>query len=191
MRTIKETVALVSSNLLVSLPYFVTYAHQSSDKLLARDVRQAFDLQQTEKIVLVTDTFFDVNGVALTIRKIIREAEQRGIDLTVATCLSEAERAEKLADPEVADLVARGRLEIFPSIVSLDLARVPRAADPRDAVPRVPALRAGGRLHEDADLDAGHDRRDGAAGREAARARDRRRPTTRASRSTSRSTRAT
>src|SRR5262249_49300746 len=51
----------------------------------------------------------------------MREAERRGIDLTVATCLSEAERAERLADPEVADLVARGRLEIFPAIASLDL----------------------------------------------------------------------
>jgi glycosyltransferase involved in cell wall biosynthesis len=122
VRTIKETIALVSSNLLVSLPYFVTYAHQSSDKLLSRDVRQAFDLQQTEKLLLVTDTFFDVNGVALTIRKIIREAERRGIDLTVATCLSEAERAERMrADPEVADLVTRGRLEILPSITSLEL----------------------------------------------------------------------
>ncbi len=125
VRTIKETIALVSSNLLVSLPYFVTYAHQSADKLLSRDVRQAFDLQQTEKLLLVTDTFFDVNGVALTIRKIIREAERRGIDLTVAACLSETERAERLADPEVADLIARGRLEIFRSIASVNMPEYP------------------------------------------------------------------
>jgi glycosyltransferase involved in cell wall biosynthesis len=121
VRTLKELIALVSSNLLVSLPYFVTYAHQSADKLLTRDVRRAFDLQQAEKLLVVTDTFFDVNGVALTLRKIIREAEQRGIDLTVATCLSETERAERLADPEIADWVARGRLEILPAIASLDL----------------------------------------------------------------------
>jgi glycosyltransferase involved in cell wall biosynthesis len=121
VRAIKEAIALVSSNLLVSLPYFVTYAHQSSDKLLTRDVRRGFDLHEAEKLLLVTDTFFDVNGVALTIRKIIREAEWRGIDLTVATCLSEAGRAEKLRDPEVAGLVARGRLAIFPSISSFDL----------------------------------------------------------------------
>jgi glycosyltransferase involved in cell wall biosynthesis len=121
VRTLKETIALVSSNVLVSLPYFVTHAHQSSDKLLTRDVRRAFDLDQAEKILLVTDTFFDVNGVAITLRKIIREAEERGIDLTVATCLSEAERAAKLADPEIADWVARGRLEIFPAIASFGL----------------------------------------------------------------------
>src|SRR5262249_3895547 len=86
-----------------------------------RDVRRAFDLQQEEKILLVTDTLFDVNGVAVTIRKIMREAERRGVDLTVATCLSEAERAQRLADPEIADLVARGRLEILPSIANLQL----------------------------------------------------------------------
>jgi glycosyltransferase involved in cell wall biosynthesis len=119
--TIKETIALVSSNLLVSLPYFVTYAHQNADKLLTRDVRRAFDLKQAEKLLLVTDTLFDVNGVALTVRKILREAEERGIDFTVATCLSPAERAEKLTDPEIADLVARGRLEIFPAIASFEL----------------------------------------------------------------------
>src|SRR5262249_49611416 len=103
VRTIKETIALISSNLLVSTPYFVTYAHQRTDKLLSRDVRRAFDLQQEEKILLVTDTLFDVNGVAVTIRKIMREAERRGVHLTVATCLSEAERAQRLADPEIAD----------------------------------------------------------------------------------------
>ena len=43
VRTIKETIALVSSNLLVSLPYFVTYAHQSTDKLL--DARRAQGLR--------------------------------------------------------------------------------------------------------------------------------------------------
>jgi glycosyltransferase involved in cell wall biosynthesis len=69
----------------------------------------------------VTDTFFDVNGVALTIRRIMREAEQRGVDLCVVTCLSEAERAERLADPELARLVERGRLVIFPAIASLEV----------------------------------------------------------------------
>jgi len=121
VRTIKESIALVSSNVLVSLPYFVTHAHQSSDKLLTRDVRRAFDLQQAEKLLLVTDTFFDVNGVAITLRKLIREAEARDIELTVATCLSEPERDAKLADPEIADWVARGRLVIFPAIASFGL----------------------------------------------------------------------
>lgn len=122
---IKETIAMISSNLIVSLPYFASYAIHGSDKFLSRDVRRAFDLQQPEKLMLVTDTLFDVNGVALTIRKVIREAEHRDIDLTVVACLAESERARRLADPEIADLVARGRLEIFPAIASADLPEYP------------------------------------------------------------------
>jgi glycosyltransferase involved in cell wall biosynthesis len=125
VRALKETIALVSSNLLVSLPYFVTYAHQSADKLLTRDVRRAFDIQQDERLLLVTDTLFDVNGVALTLRKILREAEARGIDLTVATCLSEGERATKLQEPEIAHQVAKGRLVIFPAIASFRMPEYP------------------------------------------------------------------
>ena len=125
VRAIKETVALVSSNLLVSLPYFASHAVHSSDRLLIRDVRRAFDLTQAEKLLLVTDTLFEVNGVALTIRKLIREAEERGIDLTVVTCLSRAERARRLEEPEIANLVARGRLEIFPAIASAELPEYP------------------------------------------------------------------
>lgn len=121
VRAIKESIALVSSNLLVSLPYFISYANYGTDRLLTRDVRRAFDLRQTEKLLLVTDTLFDVNGVAITIRKILREADRRGIDLTVATALSEEERSKRLADPEVADLVSRGRLVILSALASADL----------------------------------------------------------------------
>lgn len=121
IKVIKEAIALVSSNAMVSLPYFVSYAVSSTDKLLNRDVRKAFDLREEEKLVLVTDTLFDVNGVAITIRKIIREAEEREIDLTVATALSESEFATHLADPEIADWVERGRLKIFSSIVNTQL----------------------------------------------------------------------
>ena len=121
IKMIKEAIALISSNAIVSLPYFVSYAVSSTDKLLNRDVRKAFDLQEEEKLILVTDTLFDVNGVAITIRKIIREAEERGIDLTVATALAESEFATNLADPEIAEWVERGRLKIFPSTINTQL----------------------------------------------------------------------
>lgn len=118
---IKEAITLVGSNVMVSLPYFVSYAHSSTDKLLDRDVREAFEIQREERLVLVTDTLFDVNGVAITIRKIIREAENRKIDFTVATCLADAEYDAALADPEIADWIDRGRLRIFRSIVHAKL----------------------------------------------------------------------
>lgn len=118
-RTIKETIALVSSHVFVSLPYFLCYSTQSSDKLLLRDVRGAFDIHERERLLLVTDTLFEVNGVSRTIRRFIEAAEQRGVDLTVATCLNDEERAEQLKDPEIARLVDTGRLVIFPSLTNI------------------------------------------------------------------------
>lgn len=121
IRMIKECVALVSSNLFVSLPYFLSYSHQSSDRLLVRDVRKGFQLGEPEKLVLVTDTLFEVNGVARTIRKIIREAQRRSIDLTVVTCSSASELEVQLEDPEIRALVDSGRLKIFGSILDVNI----------------------------------------------------------------------
>jgi glycosyltransferase involved in cell wall biosynthesis len=121
VRVIKEVVALASSNLFVSLPYLLSYLHQSSDRLIVRDVRKAFAIHARPKTVLVTDTLFDVNGVARTIRRMLAEAERRDIDFIVVTCLEAEERQRQLADPEVARLVAAGRLVIFDAIVSLGM----------------------------------------------------------------------
>ncbi|MCY3002085.1 MAG: glycosyltransferase [Planctomycetota bacterium] len=118
---IKEVVALVSSNLFVSLPYLVAYLHQSSDRFIVRDVRKAFELAERERLVLVTDTFFDVNGVSRTIRRMLDEAARRGIELTVVTCISQAEFELHGDSPEVRRLIDGGRLRIFISIVSGDM----------------------------------------------------------------------
>src|SRR5262249_19923974 len=90
--TIREIVTLVSSNLFVSLPYFLSYFHQSSDRFIVRDVRRAFAIAEREKLVLVTDTFFEINGVSRTIRRMLHEALRRDVDLTVVTCLADGER---------------------------------------------------------------------------------------------------
>jgi glycosyltransferase involved in cell wall biosynthesis len=116
--TVKELVALVSSNVLVSLPYLLAYLHQSSDRLIVRDVRKAFGLAERERLVLVTDTYFDVNGVSRTIRRMTDEAARRGIELCVVTCLSPEELARHGADPEIRARIGRGLLKIFPSVVS-------------------------------------------------------------------------
>ncbi len=117
---VKEVVALVASNVFVSLPYVLSYFHQSSDRQIVRDVRKAFAIEEPPKTVLVTDTFFEVNGVARTVRRMMAEARRRGIDFTVVTCLGRDERATHLADPEVAQLVESGQLVILESIVNLD-----------------------------------------------------------------------
>lgn len=116
---IKELVALLASNVFVSLPYLVSYLQQSSDCLIARDVRRSFRIEARPRVVLVTDTFFEINGVSATIKRMLREAVRRDIDFTVVTCVSEAEREERLRDPWIASLVAGGRLRLFTSITSL------------------------------------------------------------------------
>jgi glycosyltransferase involved in cell wall biosynthesis len=120
VRVIKEAVALVSSNVFVSLPYLLSYFHQSSDRWIVRDVRDAFEIGARPRIVLVTDTLFEVNGVSRTIRKMIDEARRRRVDFTVVTSLGAEEQAKQCATPEIRELIEAGRLKIFPSVVNLD-----------------------------------------------------------------------
>ena len=121
VRVIKEAVAMVSSNLFVSLPYLVSYLHQASDRQILEDVRKRFGLQERQKLVLVTDTFFEINGVARTIKRMIAEASRRDIDFTVVTCCADRERAELTADPQIREWIERGQLHLMPSIVNIDL----------------------------------------------------------------------
>ncbi len=118
---IKEVVALITSNLLVSLPYLLSYLHQSSDRKIVRDVSRAFELPQADKLVLVTDTLFEINGVSRTIWKMMDEAERRGIDLVVVSCLSVEERERLAREPRVRAKIESGRLVLFTSIVNLAL----------------------------------------------------------------------
>ncbi len=117
---VKQAAALATSNMLVALPYLMSFLQQSSDCLIARDVRKNFDLAERPKVVLVTDTFFDINGVAATIRRMLREAVRRDLDFTVVTCLGDHEREEHLRDPEIRGYVASGRLKLFAPAAQLD-----------------------------------------------------------------------
>ncbi len=117
--TIKEVVALVTSNLFVSLPYLFAYMHQSADRQIAADVRKAFKVKSAPRVVLVTDTYFEVNGVANSIKRMLREAIRRNIEFTVVTCVSTNDYTRRLADPEIKQLVDNGRLKIFPALETL------------------------------------------------------------------------
>ena len=117
---IKETVALISSNLFVSLPYLVAFMQQSSDCQISRDVRRAFTVREPQKLVLLTDTFFDVNGVSMSIKRMIREAIRRDIEFTVVTCVSAGEMERRLQDPEVRRFIDLGRLKLFTALANLD-----------------------------------------------------------------------
>lgn len=117
---IKELVALVSSNLFVSMPYLIAFLQQASDCLVAGEVREAFKIRQARKVALLTDTFFEINGVSLSIKRMINEAVRRNIDFTVITCLGPDERKRYSAEPEIRRFIDAGRLKIFTSIAELD-----------------------------------------------------------------------
>lgn len=80
------TIGLV--HLLIS-PYYLAFHHQHKNKELIDELSQRFpeklSLKTREKIALFTDTLDEINGVAITIRRLIDTARNRGIDLTVIT----------------------------------------------------------------------------------------------------------
>ncbi len=81
------TIGLV--HLLIS-PYYLAFHHQHKGKELVHDIVELFPEisfpDGGEKIALFTDTLDEINGVAITIRRLISTARERGVDLTVLTC---------------------------------------------------------------------------------------------------------
>jgi len=117
---IKEMVALISSHLFVSMPYLISFLQQASDCHITRDVREAFQFEVKPKVALLTDTFFEINGVSASIKRMIGEATRRGIEFTVITCLSSEEQRKYCSDPDVRRFIDSGRLKIFTSVANLD-----------------------------------------------------------------------
>ncbi len=75
------------THLLVS-PYYLAFHHQHKGKELIHDLERDFPGiglcgDGEEKIALFTDTLDEINGVAITIRKLIGVARERGSHLTV------------------------------------------------------------------------------------------------------------
>jgi len=70
-------------------PYYLAFHHQHKGKELIRDLAHALpEMHQNEipeKIALFTDTLDEINGVAITIKRLISTAKSRGVELTVIT----------------------------------------------------------------------------------------------------------
>ena len=79
-----STIGLV--HLFVS-PYYLAFHHQHRSKELMAELegRFAFAAGGAEKIALFTDTLDEINGVAITIRRLIETARTKGVQLTVIT----------------------------------------------------------------------------------------------------------
>ncbi|WP_223923559.1 glycosyltransferase [Geobacter sp. AOG2] len=84
--TTLSTIGLV--HLLVT-PYYLAFHHQHKGKDIMRGLRETFPDagagEGDEKIALFTDTLDEINGVAITIRRLIQTARNRGVALTVIT----------------------------------------------------------------------------------------------------------
>ncbi|ACV69273.1 glycosyltransferase [Desulfohalobium retbaense] len=76
-------------------PYFVAYTMFSRDRLFSREcceqlVPQAQAGEETPKVLAFTDTYDDVNGVALTLQMQVELARQTDKDLSIVTCGAQA-----------------------------------------------------------------------------------------------------
>ncbi len=75
-------------------PYFLAYAHFTKDGCLGKAVEGRFGLpsghpaaaSQEKAVAHFTDTFYDVNGVALTLQQQVATARLQGKPLTIITC---------------------------------------------------------------------------------------------------------
>ncbi|MFN2369308.1 MAG: glycosyltransferase, partial [Desulfurivibrionaceae bacterium] len=87
-----STIGLVH---ILSMPYYVAAYQQHKSRELLDEVSRSFITEncgrEPAKIALFTDTLHEINGVAVTIKRILRTARQRGIDCTVLTCSNQEE----------------------------------------------------------------------------------------------------
>jgi len=91
-------------------PYYLAYHHQHKGKELIRDLRASFpevaEREVPERIALFTDTLDEINGVAITIKRLIKTARDRGVELTVIT-------AGDISEPTMAGVVKFGSVGDF------------------------------------------------------------------------------
>jgi glycosyltransferase involved in cell wall biosynthesis len=81
-----STIGLVH---LLASPYYLAFHHQHRGKSLMGELDERFGIttsdEKKEKIALFTDTLHEINGVAITIRRLVETAKNRGVELTVIT----------------------------------------------------------------------------------------------------------
>lgn len=74
---------------LLASPYYIAFYHQHRSKSLIKELEMALipagNLEKNQKIALFTDTLHEINGVAITIKRLIATAKSRGIELVVIT----------------------------------------------------------------------------------------------------------
>jgi glycosyltransferase involved in cell wall biosynthesis len=77
---------------LLASPYYISFHHQHRSKQLIRSLEEEFlpgKAKGKQKIALFTDTLHEINGVAITIRRLIETARKKDIELVVITSTRE------------------------------------------------------------------------------------------------------
>lgn len=92
-----QTVGSAGALYAVLAPYFVTFTVFSGDRFFSRSAKKHFkvldptcpDGERPVKLAHFTDTFYEINGVALTLQHQLKLANETRKDLTVITCDAE------------------------------------------------------------------------------------------------------
>lgn len=78
---------------LLTSPYYVSFHHQHRSKQLMKSLEEEFlpggKARAKQKIALFTDTLHEINGVAITIKRLIETARKQGIEFVVITSTHE------------------------------------------------------------------------------------------------------
>lgn len=100
--SIFQTIAASGALYTALSPYFIAYGLFTKDRAFCKDSLSHFNnlagrtnaAAKPFKLAHFTDTFFDMNGVAITLREHVKMASMSGKDYTVLTCSPREEHAE-------------------------------------------------------------------------------------------------
>ena len=78
---------------LLASPYYLAFHHQHRSKDLLAELEKRFlsanESHRPQKVALFTDTLHEINGVAITIRRLMKRAKSEGVELVVITSSSQ------------------------------------------------------------------------------------------------------
>ncbi len=117
-----RTVGSISSLYFLSIPYYVSYRVFQETKDLAAGVDLLCSSTPTPKVAHFSDTFHEVNGVALTLRQMKACAQRLGLDYQFISCsdLDNVEGIKMFPPIKVFDLPEYSELKLaFPSVLEV------------------------------------------------------------------------
>ena len=93
--TIFDSLGSAGTLYLMTAPYFISYGLFARDRNLSRRIQSGFSRPrdwagEEIKVAHFTDTFFEINGVALTLQQNLRTALAQGKELTILTSTDRA-----------------------------------------------------------------------------------------------------